>query len=195
MLDWTFNLTVAVYFALFGTDHGDAAVWSLDLSNYPFPREMGRQLRGGGFNLEKINEYGRGVVASFAQPVSQPVYTASAPLPAPIQPLPEATFVVWKPNRAADERLVKQDGLLSWYHSFDDSDVVWNYSEHIKEMEVKSNTSLLGKFTIESSKRDQVRQEVLKRGFNEHFVFTDLDGLGKRLTRELNEEMVRNAIP
>jgi hypothetical protein len=64
LLDWTLNLTIGAYFAVFAQDHGDAAVWALDLTRYPFPNAMGRPHRNGGFTLEKINAYGRGVVAS-----------------------------------------------------------------------------------------------------------------------------------
>jgi hypothetical protein len=61
-------------------------------------------------------------------------------------------------------------------------------------METKFSRQLLAKFTIQSDKRGDFRKEVLRRGVDEHFVSADLDGLGKRLTRELHEEMVHYAI-
>ncbi len=192
LLDWTLNLTVAVYFSMFGGDLGDAAVWALNLSQYPFPQATGRQVRGGGFNLARITYYGRGVVASFAQPVSHSAYVGTAPETIEPNNHPDGTFLVWKPDRL-DSRLVRQDGLLSWYHSFDDEDVVWNYSEHIRKVEAECGRQLLAKFIIQRDAHDDFRNDVLKRGVNEHFIWADLDGLGRRLTREHHEEMVRNA--
>jgi hypothetical protein len=56
---------------------------------------------------------------------------------------------VCKPTRV-DERLSQQEGLLSWYHSSEDFDFVWNYSDHIKKLEVSSGQELLCKIVISS---------------------------------------------
>lgn len=183
-LDWTSNLAIAAFFAVSGEDTEDAAVWALNLSQFPFPPTMGRQHRGGGYTLEKIKEYGRGTVASFARPVSRPI-VSSMPT-APPTTSPQGTFVIWKPARV-DDRLSRQEGLLSWYHSFEDADVVWNYSSHIISLEVKLGLNLLVKLKIPANKRKPVREELLRRGINEHILYADLDGLGKRLAREHDE--------
>lgn len=188
-LDWTFNLTVATYFAVFGEETGDAAVWGLNLSHFPFHPELGRQHRGGGYTLEKIREYGRGVVASFAQPVSRSILPSGlSAATVPPASSPAGTFVLSKPKRV-DERLSRQEGLLSWYHSFEDDDIIWNYSRHIVQIETQSGLDLLVKLTIPSSRRSAFQDELLKRGINDHFLFADLDGLGKYLARKHQSEI------
>jgi hypothetical protein len=191
LIDWTFDLTTAAFFSAFGTNHGDSAVWALNLTSYPFPTNLGRQLPKGAFTLDKIVAYGGGVVASFAQPVSQSI-TRSATSSG--GPLPDGTFVVWKPKRLAS-RLARQEGLLAWYQSFYDSDVVWNYSEHIRKIEAQSKKDLLAKFIIKAEVLKQMRKDILARGVNEHVLFADLDGLGKRLTREMNDQIAEIAMP
>jgi FRG domain len=190
LLDWTLDLTIGAYFAVFGGEKGDAAVWALSLSNYPFPAALGRQHLGQGFPLEKIRAYGSGVVESFTQPVSKPINSVGSSPPPP----PDGTFVVWKPTRVAD-RLARQKGLLSWYHSFDDSDLVWNYSAHIRQIEVQCGKNLLAKFVIPLDKREKLQHEILDRNISEHDLFADLDGLGKQLTRQHRNSMVEAATP
>jgi FRG domain len=180
LLDWTSNPAIAAHFSVFGKDHGDCAIWCLNLSEFPFPKELGRQHRGGGFRLANIDQYGRGHSPSFAQPVTAPYWEA-----------PEGTFIVWIPERV-DERLRRQEGLLSWYHSFEEKrDLVWNYSTHIKELEVSSGQELMCKIVISSKDRFGLREDLLKRGLDEYHLFPDLDGLGKCLTRVHHESMAR----
>lgn len=187
LLDWTLNLSVATYFAACSGSSKDGAVWALNLARFPFPAELGRQLPQGGFTIEKINYYSRGYQASFAQPVSKPVYNAQPPLPAPPQP----AFVMWKPARA-DERLQRQEGLMSWSHTFDDGQLVWNYSDHITELEKSINHDLLLKIKIQDDYKDYLLVELTRLGITRHYLFADLDGLGQYLAwehqRRINEE-------
>ena len=195
MLDWTANVGIAAYFAIATSRDDPPAVWGLNLSSFPFPDRLGRQHRGGGFRLDNIAQYGRGVVASFAQPFSQPaVFDATDDIGDDnadsdnANATPQGTFIVWRPHRV-DERLRRQEGLLAWYHSFDEFDLVWNYSDHIKQLELASSVELLLKITIEPDKRDVIQSDVLKRGLHEHHLFADLDGLGRYLAREHHENM------
>jgi hypothetical protein len=188
LLDWTTNIAVATFFAAFGGSQGDFAVWALNLKRFPFPQSLGRQHRGGGFNLAKINNYGRGVIASFAKPVSEPVDFGPAKSRTKTKTqIPKGTFVVWKPARV-DERLQRQNGLLSWYHSFEDRDLVWNYSDHISKLE-SGDKGLLLKITVPGAKRADVQEEILRRGIDDHYLFPDLDGLGKGLARQHHQSM------
>ena len=89
----------------------------------PYPDQSltwGRQHKKGGYRLENIKKFGGGVVASFAQPVSVPIIAAIPGHVSQTQtnpsPNPDGAFVVWKPHRV-DERLKRQEGMLSWYHS------------------------------------------------------------------------------
>jgi len=185
LLDWSSNLFVALFFAVSASFDKDCAIWCLDLSKFPFPKELGRQHRGGGYRIENINSYGAGVVASFAQPVSIPIDSAeeaisnqsSTSIPR------QGFFVVWKPHRV-DERLQSQEGLLSWYHSFHDGDLVWDYSSIIVGMEKAISNDLLLKIIIPCDKKKSLLNDVLRRGITEHYLFSDLDGLGRRLARE-----------
>lgn len=191
LLDWTHNLTVAAYFAVFGGNYGDSAIWALSLSRFPFPKELGRQHRGGGFLLAKIDHYGGGVIASFALPVSLPVVACPSSNQSPPQqkiPTPASTFVVWKPEHV-DERLSTQDGLLSWYHSFGDDEFVWDYAEHIRNIDISNKQEFLIKFVMRADMRQSIRDEVLKRGYDEFKLFPDLDGLGRMLSRQHHESM------
>ncbi len=180
MLDWTSNVAIATYFAVAPRSTDVAAVWALNLAagDFPFPPDLGRQHRGGGFRLDNIAQYGLGFRASFAQPVSKPIVfgDASDGDGEQADSKPRGTFIVWKPHRV-DERLKRQEGLLSWYHSFDDFDLVWNYSDHIRELEGATGKELILKITIDASVREDVLEQVLNRGLNEHFLFADLDGV------------------
>jgi hypothetical protein len=191
LLDWSTNVAIATFFGAFGGDYGDFAVWGLNLKQFPFPKGLGRQHRGGGFNLAKINNYGGGVIASFAKPVSERVVFGSGRgkcARRKTRRSPKGTFVVWKPARV-DERLARQNGLLSWYHSFDDSDLVWNYSEHIARLETRGR-SLLLKIRVPASKKADIQVELLRRGIDHYYVFADLDGLGKTLARQHHRGML-----
>lgn len=181
LLDWTLNPSVAAYFAAAANPSKSAAVWALNLSKFPFPSGLGRQLPEGGFTVEKINHYGRGVVASFAQPVSKPALAfGSSASQAQTQTYPESTFVVWKPARV-DERLQRQNGLLSWFHSFDETQVVWNYSDYIKSCEQIAGSDLLAKFVLPSTAKFKVLEQLARLGITAHHLFADLDGLGQYL--------------
>ena len=175
LLDWTLSTSVAAYFAASANPTKSAAIWALNLSKFPFPASLGRQLPEGGFTLEKINYYCRGVVASFAQPVSKPIA-------APTQPpsTPDSMFVVWKPARV-DERLQRQNGLLSWFHSFDETDVNWNYTEHIVSCEQRTGCNLLAKFVLPDTAKPRVFEQLARLGITAHHLFADLDGLGQYL--------------
>ena len=70
LLDWSFNLSIATFFAISSLSKENCAIWCLNLSKFPFPKELGRQHKGGGYRLDNIKNYGGGVVASFTQPVS-----------------------------------------------------------------------------------------------------------------------------
>lgn len=153
---------------------------------FPFPNELGRQHKGGGYRLENIKKFGGGVVASFAQPVS---VTNAALIPGYVSqtqtnpsPDPDGAFVVWKPHRV-DERLKRQEGLLSWYHSFNDGDLVWDYSSHICKLESITGSELLLKVTVPFIKKKALLEEVMRRGITDHYLFADLDGLGSYLAR------------
>ena len=148
LLDWSSNLSVASFFAVASSSNIDGSIWCLNLSSFPFPKELGRQHRGGGFRIENIKQFGGGVVASFAQPVSKPLIPSTASKASkPLVSLPNGTFLVWKPHRV-DERLKRQEGLLSWYHSFEDSDLVWDYTSHINSLEKNIGKNLLVKIKI-----------------------------------------------
>lgn len=195
LLDWTANVGVACYFAVSGAGRSDAAVWCLNLTDFPFPLELGRQHRGGGHRLKNITNFDRGFFASFAQPVSQPIVRDGSGQDHPLEDdsdRPSSTFIVWKPHRV-DERLRRQEGLLSWYHSFDDDDLVWNYSEYITLLEHAHQSELLVKITIPAGKCAVVLEEIIGRGINEHHLFADLDGLGKYLARTHYETVQHNA--
>lgn len=181
LLDWTLNPSVAAYFGASASATNDAAIWVLNLSKFPFPTKLGRQLPRGGFTIEKINHYGQGIVASFAQPVSLPVHTFGInTAPTAHQPTPNSTFVVWKPGRV-DERIQRQNGLLSWFHSFDESDIIWNYSEHILQCERLAGCELLAKLVLPSMAKVNILEQLEKIGITAHHLFADLDGLGQYL--------------
>jgi hypothetical protein len=181
LLDWSLNPLVAAYFAAAANPTKSAAIWTLNLSKFPFPAGLGRQLPEGGFTIEKINHYGRGVVPSFAQPVSKPLQTFGS-IEAPSQPpsTPDSTFVVWKPARI-DERLQRQNGLLSWFHSFEEAKVIWNYTEHIVTCEQRAGDNLLAKFVLPDTAKLKVLEQLARLGITAHHLFADLDGLGQYL--------------
>ncbi len=184
LLDWGTKLSVATFFAVSSSQDDDGSVWCLNLSKFPFPKELGRQHRGGGFRIENIDQFGGGIIASFAQPVSKPIVpSVTSKKNNPLIPYPSGAFLVWKPHRV-DERLKRQEGLLSLYQSFEDDDLVWDYSSHIDDLEKKTGIDLLLKINISITNKLQILSEVLKRGIDEHYLFDDLDGLGACLARQ-----------
>jgi hypothetical protein len=186
-LDWTSKLDIAAYFSVCEGDQEDCAIWCLKLEDFPFPARLGRQLPDGGFPLAKINEYGLNKVPSFAQPLSENIPASGKGNSAAASGSPDDTFIVWRPPHG-HSRLERQKCLLSWYHSFEECDPVWNFSTHIKELEVRSGKELLCKIVISSKDRLRFRKEVLKK-LNEYDLFPDLDGLGKYLARRHHESM------
>jgi hypothetical protein len=84
------------------------------------------------------------------------------------------------------------DGALAEWKASEDFDFVWNYSDHIKKLEVSSGQELLCKIVISSEHRSRLRRQILERGLHEHYLFANLDGLGKYLARTHHEEMAHN---
>lgn len=195
LLDWSINLTVAAFFAASSLSKEDCAIWCLNLSKLPFPNELGRQHKGGGYRIENINKLGGGVIASFAKPVSSTVVSLkSGSANQNFSSVPKGTFIVWKPHRV-DERLQRQEGLLSWYHSFEDDDLIWDYSSHIHEIENNIGHELLLKIIIPFDKKKALLEEVIRRGITEHYLFANLDGLGSYLAREHFDSIEFNGKP
>ena len=184
-LDWTTNLRTAAYFATLAPDNSDGAVWALNLSVFPFPSQLGRQHRGGGFLMEKVNHYCGRHKPSFAQEVSVPIGTLTA---ASGSTVPPSTFLVVHPPRTCD-RLLQQSGLLSWHHTFDDSDLVWDYSAHIADLERQHTVTVLAKFSIPSVARAAIRRDLRRAGTTPFTLFPDLDGLGRHLAEMHDDAM------
>jgi hypothetical protein len=189
LLDWTSNLSAAVFFAVSTTQHADAAIWILNLSGFPFPSELGRQHRGGGFRLENIQKYGHGFSSSFLQDVSRHIESYNQGHTGDDATVPSSTFLVWRPIRN-DDRLRRQQGLLSWYHSFKDDDMVWNYEKYIRDLEHQHAVKLLYKIGIPLDSRENILDELVnKKHINEYLLFGDLESLGRTLARKHLEEL------
>lgn len=180
-LDWTTDCRVAAYFATSSSSGADAAVWSLDLTQFPFPPQLGRQHRGHGFPISKVLHYSSGHRPSFAQEVSVtvPTFTA-APQPSG-PPAPPPTFVVVQPP-AACSRLLSQKGLLSWYHGFDDDQFEWDYTRHILRLERRHKLQLLMKIILPKAAIADIRSQLRRADITPFSIFPDLDGLGRHLS-------------
>ncbi len=195
LLDWSTKIYVSTFFAVGSSPDDDGSIWCLNLSKFPFPKELGRQHRGGGFRIENINQFGGGIIASFAQPVSKPIVpSVSSKKSKPLIPYPDGAFLVWKPHRV-DERLKRLEGLLSLYHSFEDEDLIWDYTTHIKDIEKKIGIDLLLKIDIPYVNKPTILNEILQRGIDEYYLFDDLDGLGASLARQHMENIEFSAKP
>jgi len=176
LLDWTRNLKFASYFALHNHPPHDAAVWCLNLSDFPFPQSLGRQVPKGGYRLDNIKAYAIGTEPSFFQKVSRPLIPGNTPTP-------DSTFIVFEIPSVVP-RIARQDVLFSIYLSFDDCDLVWNHSDYMSQVECDSSLELLIKAIIPGSEANKVREQLEKDGVNLYGLFPDLVGLGKHLRHE-----------
>ncbi|AUX42827.1 uncharacterized protein SOCE26_042620 [Sorangium cellulosum] len=70
MLDGTYNPLVAAFFALSDRSPDDAAIFRLNLSDYPFPATLGRRLPECAFQIENLRAHLGGRTPPFFTPVS-----------------------------------------------------------------------------------------------------------------------------
>jgi hypothetical protein len=177
LLDWTRNLFVATYFALIAdsSDPDKAAVWGLNLTDYPFPDSLGRQVNDGAYRLDNIRNYCGEKPASFSQAVSESTKPWRRR-----NPKPEGTFVVFE-SPSVVPRIENQEGLFSVYLSFNDYDFVWNYSDYIAQVEQTLGVDLLVKIEILKTDANKIRMQIEETGINPYRLFPDLVGLGMML--------------
>jgi hypothetical protein len=191
LLDWTKNVAVALFFAVSTSDTSDAAVWCLGLNEYPFPESLGRRHRAGGHRLDNIKQYCASMAPSFMQNVTrQNNETVS---------YPEGTLVAIEPP-AIDPRIEYQESIFTFYLSFEDDDLHWDYSVHLADIERKIGRHLMTKIEIPYIAKAEIRKQLEQQMRISVFrLFPDLAGLGKWLSDEnraqFDRELARRPKP
>ena len=180
LLDWTRNLYIASYFALIKPESkaDKVAVWCLNLTDFPFPKELGRQVPRGGYRLDNIRRYA--MEPTFFQDVTEPRDGRG-------RRDYENGFIVFEVPTVV-RRIENQDSLFAVYLSSDDSDLVWNHSDYIVRIEQSSGLELLVKAEILKSGADKLQRQLERVGINPYRLFPDLTGLGMLLRDEHNRD-------
>lgn len=178
LLDWTKNLLVAVFFAVYSEDDTDAAVWCLDLSVLPFPPSLGRRHPGGGHRLEAVREYCKYNSPSFFLPISSNS-TASDTATSP-----SSAFLLIDPP-TIDARIGQQEALLSLHLSFHDHDLEWDYTHHLADIESRHQIAIVTKIVIPKTNKRAIRTQVeTQTRITLYRLFPDLSGLSRWLSEE-----------
>jgi hypothetical protein len=199
LLDWTRSASAAAYFAVAQSKSTAAAVWCLNLRDYPFPAFLGRITKAYAHRVNVVKAVADKRPPSFFQEVSKPFLTGPpAPRSKPLLPDPllerESGFLVILDPPRFDDRLRAQDGLFTVHYSFDDYDLVWDLSQHIREAEAVVGKNMLCKVEIPAMHRDALRCELeVHDNLNWHRLFPDLVGLGQWLTRRRDAEFAATA--
>jgi len=194
LLDWTRSASIAAYFAVATWKATSAAVWCLNLRQYPFPPFLGRITKTYAHRVAVANEVAVKRQPSFFQEVSKPfvpgtVGRRSKPLlPDPVLERDSGFLMILDPPRF-DDRLRAQEGLFTIYYSFDDYDLVWDLSQHFQELEITAGREILCKIEIPEERREALRSEFERHdNLNWHRLFPDLVGLGQSLARSRDAE-------
>ena len=200
LLDWTRSASIAAYFATAKSKDKPASVWCFDLSRYPFPDFLGRITNTYGHRKDVLNNIAGKREPSFLQDVSKPFFSKppasrSKPLlPDPVYDREKGFLVVLDPPQF-DARIEAQQGLFTFYYSFDDYDLVWDLTKHLQIMEADIGKTLLHKFVIPMDARDTFRKDLERHeNLNWHRLFPDLTGLGDWLVIERERKFNANAV-
>ena len=171
----------------------DGVIWVLNVSDFPFPPELGRLQKKHGFRPKAIDSCITRADLSFFMPQSKMAVWAGTPPPAPRpSALPSdqsgnpdlSGFLVIMEPPLVDDRVKNQQGLLSIYLSYQEEDIVIDLRKYIKEVEAKCSTELLSKVIIPSSSKFRLTGVLQENGIDPHHVFPDLQGLMLFLRRD-----------
>ncbi len=188
LLDWTQQIAIAAFFAVTGSPTKDAAVFVFDLSSFPFHPDLGRQLPKGGYDLERIRHYCAGVEPLFTQVVSQPLDPVTGAYLDEKKPIPESTFVMWRPPRSHD-RLKTQHGLFGLHLSFGAFEFEVDLLSYFQKVEQASGAAFLTKIIVSQSAKGFILRDLLREGVDEYSVYGGMDNLGKRVAREHRDRL------
>jgi FRG domain len=185
LLDWTYNPLVAAFFALSDRSSDDAAIFRLNLSEYPFPAAFGRRLPEGAFRIENLRAYLGGRTPPFFTPVSSllPREDIAATTPA----VAAALVVFRAPLDVA--RIERQQGIFSIYLSKSDHDVAIDHLAPILAAEALFGRELLTKVIIPRAAVDGIRRQLASQGMTASVLFPDLTGVGMELKAKLRDEL------
>ncbi|WP_437621748.1 FRG domain-containing protein [Sorangium sp. So ce1151] len=185
LLDWTYNPLVAAFFALSERSPDDAAIYRLNLSDYPFPAALGRRLPEGAFRIENLRSFLGGRTPPFFTPVSSllPREDATATPPA----VDSALVVFRAPLDVA--RIERQQGIFSVYLSRNDHDFALDHLAPILGAEAASGRELLTKVLIPRAAADGIRRQLASQGMTASVLFPDLTGVGLELRAKLRDEL------
>ncbi len=183
LLDWTHQISVAAFFAVSGSPTADAAIFVFDLSSFPFHPDLGRQSPMGGFDLDRIRHYCGGVEPFFTQQVSRQIDPITGKYLNEEKPIPESTFVMWRPSRSHD-RLKSQHGLVGFYLSFGAFDFEVDLLPYFTKLEMSSGIDFLGRIIIPQSSKESLLTDLIREGCDEYSIYGGADNLGKRVARD-----------
>jgi hypothetical protein len=191
LLDWTKNILVAAYFSVSEKYDADAAIWCLNVTDFPFPKELGRLARNKGHRLEALKLCVDTDRLCFFDPQSKVIIPGS-PAPQIAGAIPSNQsgknnrrgFLVVIEPPVLEDRIKNQQGLFSIYVAYEDQDFVWNHTEYIKEVEQYHSIELFSKIVIPKSQKSTFKIELERSGFDPNFIFPDLAGLVMMLKQE-----------
>lgn len=184
LLDWTRSLTIATYFAVTKNLGKDANIWCVNVSDFTFPKELGRLAKNRGFRLEALKTCVAIDEPSFFSPQSKSIIATTSPAQA-TRALPSDQsgsayyngFLAFLEPPVLEDRIKNQQGLFSVYISNDDYDFVWNQREYIEIIEQHYSTELLSKIIIPQNSKLSIKTGLENEGVDPHHIFPDLEGL------------------
>lgn len=184
LLDWTRSLTIATYFAVTKNPDKNASIWCVNVSDFPFPKELGRLAKNRGFRLEALKTCVAIDEPSFFSPQSKSIIASTASTLA-ARALPSnqsgstdhSGFLAFLEPPVLEDRIKNQQGLFSVYISDDDYDFVWNHREYIEAIEQHYSIELLSKITIPQRSKLSIKAGLENEGIDPHHIFPDLQGL------------------
>jgi hypothetical protein len=198
LLDWSKSAVVAAYFAVTANPDVDAALWCLDISETPFPSELGRRMANSGFRLNQLEACIERDQLSFHWPVSEPFVSGAIPTSSNPKPYAIPSFQSGSPDRdgflvvieppVLEGRLHSQKSLFSVYVAYDEHQLVWDHREYIEQMEQHHGKQLLTKLVVPRCAKEPLRRDLENNFVDVDDIFPDMPGLIERLKRRRADE-------
>lgn len=197
LLDWTKNIFVACYFAVSNHLDRDAAIYCLNITDFPFPPLLGRRIDNGGYRITALNSCTDRDRLSFLLEMSKfAVYTNATVLASPPEAIPsdqsgipnhEGFLVLLEPP-VIEDRIHAQKSLFMVYVSYNEYDFVWEHRSYIEAVEQHHGKSLLTKLIIPQNTKHRLLGALKNNWIDVDDIFPDLPGLVMRMQKQRQEK-------
>lgn len=196
LLDWTKNIFVACYFAVSNHLDRDAAIYCLNITDFPFPPPLGRRIDNGGYRIAALNSCTERERLSFLLEMSKTVMgtnfatPASPPgaIPSDQSGIPDREgFLVLLEPPVIEDRIRAQKSLFMVYVSYNEYDFVWDHKRYIEAVEQHHGKALLTKLVIPQKTKLRMKGALERNWIDVDDIFPDLPGLVMRLQKQRQE--------